>query len=202
MKGSTMTLSNLRGWDAHFFIVAGSFMLINTAFLWIRYYSNFQLSILWAAIPAIIGLASGVLGLFKLYPRASVFAPLLAKSGAAFALLAGASLGLAAIWIFAVSVFAGGIPEPAPQGILGLIAVFMLAMVLAFLTNAIAFLLPTNQRKIGYLLTVPLAMWGLMLVVSMIKGMEVGLSLDFYTNAIIAAAFLGLGLTLKTTAGN
>lgn len=197
-----MTLSNLRGWDARFFLVAGSCMLINTAFLWIRYHSNFQLSILWAAIPAIIGLASGVTGLFKLYPRVSVNKPILAKSGAAFALLAGSSLGLAAVWIFIVSVFAEGVPEPVPPAMFGLIAVFMLAMVFAFLTNAIAFLLTNDQRKIGCLLTVPLAMWGLMLVVGVIKGMAVGLSLDFYTNAIIAAAFLGLGLTLKTSKGN
>jgi hypothetical protein len=43
-------------------------MLLNTALLWIRYYLNFELSVLWPAIPVIIGLASGVFGLFKLYP--------------------------------------------------------------------------------------------------------------------------------------
>ena len=67
-------------------------MLINTMFLWIRFYSDYQLSILWAAIPAIIGLEASVFGLLKLYPRVSSNAPLVAKSGAGFALLACTSL--------------------------------------------------------------------------------------------------------------
>ncbi|WP_019026814.1 hypothetical protein [Colwellia piezophila] len=199
MKNLTMSFSNYSRWDSRLFIIAGCFMLINTAILWIRYYSNNQLSILWAAIPAIIGLASGVFGLIKLYPRASVNAPLMAKAGAGFALLAGTSLSLATIWIFAVSVFVEGIPDPAPQGLLGLIVIFMIAMVLAFFSNAMAFLRQSAQRQVGYLLTVPLAMWGIMLVVGTIKGMEVGLSLDYYTNGIIAAAFLALGFTLKAS---
>ena len=36
-----------------------------------------------------------------------------------------------------------------------------------------------------------------MLVVGAINGMERGQSLDYYTNAVIAAAFLALGLSLK-----
>jgi hypothetical protein len=199
MENLTMNTGNVSRWDSRFFIIAGSFMLINTAFLWIRFYSNYQLSILWAAIPAIIALASGVFGLLKLYTRASVNAPLMAKSGAGFALLACGSLSLAAIWIFSVSVFGEGMPEQQPQWFLVLIAIFMVAMVLAFFSNAIAFLLHSAQRKVGYLLTVPLAMWTLMLVVGVIKGMEVGLSLDYYTNAVIAAAFLALGISLKTS---
>jgi hypothetical protein len=146
-----------------------------------------------------IGLASAVFGLFKLYARASVNAPLVAKSGAGFSLLSSASLGIAALWIFAVSVFCGGMPEQQPQWFLVLIAIFMITMILAFASNAIAFLLYSPQRNIGYLLMVPLAMWAIMLVVSTIKGMEVGLSLDFYTNGVIAAAFLALGFTLKTS---
>jgi hypothetical protein len=196
-----MSIRNFSQWNSRLFIIAGSFMLINTTFLWTRYYSNYELSILWAAIPAIIGFASGVFGLFRLYPLASANAPLVAKIGAAFALLAGASLSLAAIWIFAVSVFGEGMPEPVPQGLLVLIAIFILAMVLAFISNAIVFLRHSAQRKVGYLLTVPLAMWAIMLMVGAIKGMEVGLSLDHYTNAIIAAAFLALGSTLKTRRG-
>ena len=176
-------------------------MFVNTTLLWTRYYSNYELSILWAAIPAIIGFASGVFGLFRLYPLASTNAPLVAKIGATFALLAGASLSVAAIWIFAVSVLGEVMPEPAPQGLLVLIAIFILAMVFAFISNAIAFLRHSTQRKVGYLLTVPLAMWAIMLTVGAIKGMEVGLSLDYYTNAIIAAAFLALRFTLRSRRG-
>ncbi|KGJ91919.1 hypothetical protein [Colwellia psychrerythraea] len=192
-----MRIRNFSRWDSRFFIIAGCFMLINTALLWIRYDSNYQLSILWTAIPAIIGLASAVFGLIKLYPRASANAPLVAKSGAGFALLAATSLSLAAIWIFAVAVFDEGIPDPAPQGLLGLIAIFMIAMVLAFFSNAIAFFRHSGQRQVGYLLTVPLAMWVMMLAVGAIKGLEVGLSLDYYANGLIAAAFLALGFTLR-----
>jgi hypothetical protein len=197
MDNLTINKRNFAQWDSRFFIIAGSFMLINTVLLWIRGYSSFQLSILWPAIPAITGLASAVFGLLKLYTRASINAPIMAKTGVGFALLACVSLSLATIWIFAVSVFGEGMPEPAPQGLLVLIALFMLAMVLAFFSNAIAFLLNRDQRKVGYLLSMPLAMWAIMLVVAAIKGMEVGLSLDYYINAIIGAAFLALGYTLK-----
>lgn len=199
MENLAVSTRNFSRWRSRLFIIAGSFMSISTVVLWTRFFSDFELPLLWQAIPGIIGLASGVFGLFMLYPRGYANAPLLAKSGAGFAVLAVASLSLGAIWIFIDPVFGAETPEPVPQGLLALIAIFLIAMVLAFFSNAIAFLIPSSQRKIGYLLTVPLAMWTLMLVVSVIKGMEVGLSLDFYTNAIIAAAFFGLGFTLKTT---
>ncbi len=173
-------------------------MLINTALLWIRLYSGYQLSILWPAVPAILALAFSVFGLLKLYSRAAINAPQLAKAGAGFALLASMSLGIAAIWIFSLTVFGEGMPQPAPQGLLMLIAIFMIAMVLAFSINTFAFIRDATQRKVGYLLMVPVAMWATMLVVGVISGMEVGLSLDFYTNAVIGVAFLVLGYTLKT----
>lgn len=190
------TISNNRG-GAWLFMIAGSLMLINTAFLWARLLSGGQLSLLWAAIPAITAFACAIWGLFKLYPQAAVNAPRVAKAGAGFALLACGALMLAALWIFAVSVFGGGMPVPPPPAMLGLIALFVVAMVIAFLSNAIAFLRHDTQRKVGYLLTVPLAMWTLMLVVGLTNGTQVGLSLDFYTNGVIALAFLGLGFTLK-----
>ena len=75
-------------------------------------------------------------------------------------------------------------------------------MVLAFLGNAVAFLRKTGQRKIGYLLMVPISMWVLMLAISISMGPGVGLSLDFYTNAMIAASFIGLGIVLKEKMGS
>jgi hypothetical protein len=198
MNDLTMNPESVSRWDARFFIIAGSFMLINTLLLWIRYYSNYQLSILWPAIPAITGLASSVFALLKLYPRVAAIAPLTAKIGNGFALLALGSLSIVALWIFIVSVFGEGMSGQQNQGIIVLIAIFMVAMVLAFLNNAIAFLVFSTQQKIGYLLAVPLAMWFIMLVVGAIKGMERALSLDYYTNAVISVAFLALGFTLKT----
>lgn len=190
------TISNNRG-GAWLFMIAGSLMLINTAFLWARLLSEGQLSLLWAAIPAITAFACAIGGLLKLYSQASLNAPRMAKTGAGFAVLAFGALVLAALWVFTVSVFGGGMPVPPPPAMLGLIASFIVAMVISFLSNAIAFLRHDTQRKVGYLLTVPLAMWTLMLVVSLTKGTQSGLSLDFYTNGVIAAAFLGLGFTLK-----
>lgn len=197
MENLTMSTCNVNRWDSRFFIIAGSFMLINALLLWIRHYSNYQLSILWPAIPAITGLASSVFGLLKLYPRVSINAPLVAKSGAGFTLLALASLSLVALWIFVVSVFGEGMQKQQSQWLMVLIAIFMVAMVLAFFTNAIAFLRFSTQQKVGYLLTVPLAVWFIMLVVGVMKGMERGLSLDFYANPVIGVAFLALGFTLK-----
>lgn len=198
MKDSKTNESSMNHWSSRFFTIAGSFMLVNTAFLWIRYYSDNQLTLLWAAIPSIIGLTSSVIGLLKLYPRISSFAPKTAKSGAAFGLVACASLGIATVWIFVVSVFGEGISGGPSQGLLMLIAIFMVAMILAFFSNAIGFLRHSAQRSIGYLLSVPLAMWLLMMVIGAVQGMEVGLSLDYYTNGVIAVAFLALGFTLKT----
>lgn len=200
MENGVVTKPNPGPWASRLFTAAGVFMLINTAFLWIRFLSDPQMSILWQALSGVIGLACGVLGLFMLYPRAYASAPLLARGGAGFALLAGASLSLGAIWIVVVSMFQGGVPEPAPEGVIVLIGIFIVAMVLAFLSNAIAFLIRSDQRRTGYLLSLPLAMWALMLVIGLTRGMTVGLSLDFYTNAVIAAAFFGLGMTLKEPA--
>ena len=136
-------------------------------------------------------------GLLKLYPRVIINSPIVAKSGATFALLALASLSLVALWVFVVSVFGEGMQKQLSQWLLVLIAIFMVAMILSFFTNAIAFLRISTQQKVGYLLTVPLTMWFIMLVIGVIKGMERGLSLDFYTNPVIGVAFLALGHILK-----
>lgn len=184
-------------WGSKIFVIAASFMLINTILLWGRYYSPLKLSILWAAIPAIIALAFGVVGLFMLYQRASGIAPKTAKIGLGFAALACAALGVTTLWIVSVSVFGAGLPQPVPQGLLLLIVVFMLSVVLAFSSNAVLFLLQRETPQIGYLLAVPVVMWATMLVVGLLSGMEVGLSLDYYTNGVIAVAFFKLGLALK-----
>ena len=200
MKIETMTISDSKtGWESRLFVIAGSFMLINTLMLWVRMLSGYQLSILWAAIPAIIALATSVVGLLKLYPRIATQAPMMAKAGAGFALLACVSLGTAAAWIFVSSVFGDGMPAQRSQWFLLLIEIFMSAMVFAFLCNAVAFIRRGSQQKLGYLLSVPLLMWLIMLVVGVIKGMEAGLSLDFYTNGVIGVAFLTLGVVLKNT---
>ena len=197
MENVTMIKSNDHRRDSRFFVIAGCFMLINTLLLWLRHYSDYQLSILWPAIPAITGLASSVFGLLKLYPRVAIHSPMVAKSGAGLALLALTSLSLVALWILVVSVFGEGMQKQQSQWLLVLIATFMVAMIFAFLTTAIAFLRFGTQQKVGYLLTVPLVMWFIMLVVGAIKGMERGLSLDFYTNPAIGAAFLAIGIALK-----
>ena len=63
-------------------------------------------------------------------------------------------------------------------------------MALAFIFNAAAFLINSSSQNIGYLLMVPVASWGLMVIVGIINGLESGLSLDQYTNGPIAVAFL------------
>ncbi len=75
----------------------------------------------------------------------------------------------------------------------------MVAMILAFFINAIAFLRFTTLPKVSYLLTLPSAIWFIMLVISVFKGIEIRLSLDFYTNPVIASAFLALDCTLKAS---
>ena len=186
-------------WDFRLFCIAGGFMLLNTVFLWIRHYLDYQLSILWAAIPAITALSTSVLGIVKLCRRLSTSRPRLAKCGSGLAFVACVTLSLAALWLFAASLFGSGLPNPAPQGFLALVGIFMVATVCAFLTSASAFLLDNTLRKIGYLLLIPVVCWGTMLVVGIINGLEVGISLDFYANGVIAIAFLAIGYTLRTS---
>lgn len=187
-----------RKWDSILFFSAGILMLVNVAFLWIRYYSNVQLSILWAAVPGIFALTASIIGLLKLHPRvSSTKTPWLAHSGAGFALMAGVALSIATIWIFSIALFSGGISEPLPNGVQALIGVFLVAMVMAFIFNAAAFLINSSSRNIGYLLMVPVASWGLMFIVGIINGLESGLSLDQYTNGLIAVAFLSIGFLVK-----
>ena len=69
--GTNVARRHPRQWDSILFFTAGSFMLVNLMILWIRIYSGSGLSIVWAAIPGIIGFAASVIGLLKLYPRVS-----------------------------------------------------------------------------------------------------------------------------------
>ncbi|WP_143764253.1 hypothetical protein [Cognaticolwellia mytili] len=62
----------------------------------------------------------------------------MAKSGASFTLLALASLSLVALWIFIVSAFDESMKKQQSQRLLVLMT-FMVAMTLAFFTNAITF---------------------------------------------------------------
>lgn len=183
--------------DSTLFMVAGSFMMVNVIVLWLRYLSILQLSILWAAIPGIIALTASIIALFKLYPRISFKAPRLTKCGAGFAILAGAALSIAAIWIFGTAIFTGEIPEPIPNGILGLIGVFVLSLVFAFISYALAFIFYSTSPGIGFLLIIPVASWGLILLVGVMEDLREGLKLDLYTNFFIAVSFLLLGLLLK-----
>jgi hypothetical protein len=199
MKNSELTYDSIGStWSSRLFIVAGVSMLINVILLWVRRLSDYELSILWPAIPSLIALACAVFGLLNLYKQASFNTPFIAKVGAFFSILACTVLGIAAIWLIANLVFFKENGEQLPQWFFGLIAVFMISMILAFLSNAVAFLQHTHSRNIGLLLSIPLAMWLIMLLIGLMKGMQVGLSLDFYTNAVIATAFLFLGLKLRS----
>ena len=181
------------------FTAAGLFMGVNAALLWIRYSSDLELSVAWPAIPGTIGLACAVSGLIMLYPRANPGAPRLAKVGGGFAVLSAFSLSASALSILYAAMFAADRSEFPPLGALVLIAEFLVAVVLSFLFNAIAFLLHAGQRTLGALLLVPFIMWSVMLIISALKGVEVGLALDFYTNPIIAAAFIAISLLLGRT---
>lgn len=184
-------------WGPRFFMAAGLFMAVNAALLWIRYLSDLELSIAWPATPGTAGLACAVLGLIMLYPRAKPGAPRLAKAGVGFAVLSALSLGGSALLIVYAAMSAAEGSEFPPATALVLIAAFLVAMVISFLSYAGAFLIPAGRRILGAFLLVPLLMWGLMLITSAIKGIEIGLALDFYTNPIIAAAFIGIGLSLR-----
>ncbi|QTL36421.1 hypothetical protein [Pseudoalteromonas viridis] len=173
-------------WDARFFLIAGGCMLLNTLCLWARHFSGYQLSILWPAIPAIIGLGASVLGLYALHSRIGSHSLRLARWGAGFALVAVLALSAGACWVM-VSAVLGDTTRG--TGMQALIGVFMIAMVGAFICNALACLRIPASRLLGLALSIPVACWSLMLLVGVIYGAEVGLSLGFYTNALLAVAF-------------
>jgi len=195
-KPETRTRS-FGSWGARLFMAAGLFMAVNAALLWIRYLSDLELSVAWPAIPGTVGLACAVLGLIMLYPRAKPRAPRLAKAGVGFAVVSALSLGGSALLIVYAAMSAREGSEFPPPAALALIAAFLVAMVISFLSYAVAFLIPAGRRMLGAFLLVPLLMWGLMLITSAIMGIEIGLALDFYTNPTIAAAFIGIGLRLR-----
>lgn len=177
-------------WDTRLFLIAGGCMLINTVCLWMRHFSGYQMSLLWAAVPAIIALGSCTFGILKLYPQAVSQARELAIGGACFAVISLVSLVLAAMWIFVLSLFGEGITGRPTSGFAILIGIFMVSMVISFVFNAMAFLMERVTRHIGLLLLIPVSCWLLMLIVACVKSFEAGLSLDFYTNGVIGVAFL------------
>lgn len=198
MINETAGIQPSRRWDSVLFLSAGLLMLVNVALLWVRYYSTFQLSILWTAVPGILGLTASIIGLLTLRLRlSSNMTPWLARAGAGFALLAAVALCIAAIWIFSMVLFLGGLSEPTPDAVQTLIGIFVGSMVMAFALNAAAFLVNGSSQTIGYLLMVPVASWGFMLFVGITSGLQSGLSLDLYANGLIAAAFWGIGFRLK-----
>ncbi|WP_230851822.1 hypothetical protein [Pseudoalteromonas luteoviolacea] len=172
------------------FLIAGCCMLINTVCLWMRHFSGYQMSLLWAAVPAVIALASCTLGVLKLYPNAVYQARRLAIGGASFAIMSLISLLLASIWIFIISIFGEGLTGRPSLGFAVLIGIFMICTAVSFAFNAVAFLTERVTRNIGLLLLVPVSCWVLMLIVALVKGFEAGLSLDFYTNGVMGVAFL------------
>lgn len=201
MANGNAAARNSRQWDSIVFFIAGIFMLMNVIALWAIYYSDGNLHLLWAAVPGIIANLANVVGLFLLYPRISSKTPRLARSGAGFALIAGAAVSIAAIWLFGHVLFTGGFPVPTPNGVLALIAIFLLSLIVAFFCNAVAFLIDGSLRSIGYLLLVPVASWAAIVGVGAVKGMEVGLSLDFYTNALVSLALLFIAFILRKNPG-
>ncbi|MDK1285981.1 hypothetical protein [Pseudoalteromonas umbrosa] len=184
-------------WDTRLFLIAGCCMLINTVCLWMRHFSGYQMSLLWAAVPAIIALGSCTLGVLKLYPRAVSQARKLAISGACFAVMSLTSLVLASMWIFVLSVFGDGISGRPSTGFAVLIGAFMVFMMISFAFNSVSFLVERTTRNIGLLLLVPVSCWALMLIVALLKSFEAGLSLDFYTNGVMGVAFLLVAFVLK-----
>lgn len=153
---------------------------------------------MWAAVPGILALTASIIGLLKLHRRASsTGTPWLAHVGAGFALASGGALCIATIWIFITAVFSGGISEPLPNEVLALIGAFVVSMVMAFIFNATAFLMNSSSQNIGYLLLVPVGSWGLMVIVGILNDLKSGLSLDLYTNGLIALAFLSIGFLVK-----
>lgn len=197
-KNSAYTGRTSSRWAAGIFFMAGSAMLVNVIFLWVRFYTDFRLSILWAAIPGIVAFVASIIGLITLYPRLTDQAPWLARGGFGLAMVASAAICIASLWLMGAFLLGAGIPEPLPVGFLALTGIFLMAMVLSFICTAAACLIDDSSRIVGYLLTVPVALWGIMLVVGAIHGLESGLSLDYYTNGPISLAFLGIGFSLQT----
>ena len=179
------------------FLAAGALMLVQVFFIGLRRYGFETVSELWAAPPAIASIVASIVGLVALYPALATQSPRLSRAGVGAALVAGGVLCAAAAWLVGSAAFGGGVPQPLPPGLLGAIAVFMIAYVLGFGLNAAAGLRSATLRPIGCLLSVPVLSWAVILAVAMASNLSDALKLDFYTNVAIAFAFIAIGIRLK-----
>jgi hypothetical protein len=179
------------------FIAAGSLMLCQVLVVGLRRHGMASLSELWAALPAIAAIIASIVGLVALYPRFNGRSRRLALAGVGAVLGAGAILCAAATWLASIAVLQGGVPQPLPGGLLAAIAGFMIAYVLGFVLNAAAGLRSEGMQRVGWLLLVPVASWSVILGVAVTSNLNDALKLDLYTNAVIAFAFIALGVLLK-----
>ena len=198
----TMNTKKTKLSDVVFFYLAGGFMLINAVALWGRSITGNQLSLMWAAIPAIIALSASVLGLIKLNPRISYKSPIFAKVALISARLSATALALAAVWILVNAVFGYDLAESRTQGFLILIFTFMVTKTAAYICSALAFFASKFSRRLASFLLVPVISWLTMLFVGITLNLEAGLSLDYYLNPVIAIAFLSIGFLLHSKGGN
>jgi hypothetical protein len=178
------------------FIAAGSLMLCQVLVVGLRRH-DFAVSELWAALPGVAAIIASIVGLIALYPRFTGRSRRLALAGVGAALGAGVILCAAATWLAGSAVLGGGVPQPLPGGLLAAIAGFMIAYVLGFVLNAAAGLRSEGMRHVGWLLLVPVASWSVILGVAVTSNMGDALKLDLYTNAVIALAFIAIGVLLK-----
>lgn len=175
------------------FVCAGVLLIMQVVMIGLRRYEVGTFSDLWIAVPSIPGVIAALIALSGLYARLTNEAPTLARSAAGAVACAGFLLCTAVAWLIWSSM-RGGLPQPLPIWFLGVTATFIVAFILAFILSAAASF-RAGRRLSAFLLFVPVPAWGSLLVAGAISNMSSALQLDFYTNAVIACAYIALGVS-------
>lgn len=181
------------------FISAGLLMFVQVLVIGLRKYGLAVVPEWWAAPPAIAAVIASILGLLTLYPRISGHAGRLAIASVCAGVVSGVLLLAAATWLLFAGITTGSV-SPLPQVLQAAIALFMMTFVTAFLLSAAACLKTGTMRGIGLLLLVPVVSWCLILVIATLSTLESALKLDVYTNGVIAAALISVGLLMRNPA--
>ncbi len=188
--------NRLRPLSRPVFISAGLLMLAQVFIIGLRRYGLDSIPEWWAAPPAIGAVVATIFGLVTLYSRIHSRSRRCAFASLCMGVISGILLCATTLWLVLNVIEDGAIAPLLPTLVQAAIALFMFTFIMALLLSAAACLQTRAMRIIGLLLLVPVFAWCLILGVAMVSTMTEALRLDFYTNGMIAIAFIAVGFLL------
>ena len=184
------------------FIGAGVFTFVQVFLIGLLKFGIAAFPEQWLSLPGILSQVMILLGLVGLGYRTAPLAPRLTRASKTSIWIASVILGLAVLAL----VSEGPLP-PESSGSPGvwlpiLVAAFIISLIAAYIFSALACGNVNGMRSIGYLLGIPVASLGFIMVVGILTSIGDALRLDFYTNAVNACAYIAIGVILKSEKGS